>query len=98
MRGNLYGINTVTEVVGKKEFDIPGNEETVEFRHLVESTSLAFACTTAILEEDKRCKKMFSLVKKISVVSGELLVNGDEVVVDAFFGKAQPKLKLVTDD
>ena len=83
MRGNLYGINTVATVESKKEFEIgEGNEEVVEFRHLVESSCLEFACRTAVVEEGNRCGDAYSMVRKVAAVSGELLVNGDEVTVD----------------
>ena len=99
MRGNLYAVNTVTVVVVVHD----GGEETVEFRHLIESSGLSNACIVANIEEEKRCKDEYSEVKKVSVVSGELLVKGDEVVVDSFLRtekeqKEGPPLKLVTDD
>ena len=100
MRGNLYAVNTVAEVV-VKEFGLEKEEkeETVEFRHIVEASNLACACIVAVLEEDNRCSDAFSKVNSVSVKSGELLVNGSEVVVDGALDVFTPKkLELVTDD
>ena len=82
MRGNLYAINTVATVNGAMGCESTVNGEVVEFRHLVESRSLAAACIVGTAEESKRCKDVYTEVKKVSAVSGELLVSGDEVVID----------------
>ena len=99
MRGNLYAVNTRAVVTPRVEIPEVGKEETVEFRHIVEASNLACACLVAVVEEDKRCNDAFSKVSSVSVVSGELLVNGSEVVVDGVLDVFTPKkLELVTDD
>ena len=100
MRGNLYAVNMVAVVITREErAGEDGKEETVEFRHIVEASNLACACIVAVLEEDNRCNDAFSKVNSVSVVSGELLVNGSEVVVDGALDVFTPKkLELVTDD